>query len=149
MQLDLGFGVEQYLDSILMPEYIIEAYQRSMSEALGLRTGLQDSSRMLDRRGSVIQARRTALEAADQDQVDRRDRVFSTILAVGTLLALPPTLLLSFFALNPGPRKSIFDFRGHLGAYLLAWIPFILLVVVGYVLRRRIRSEVPHWEQTR
>ena len=46
------------------------------------------------------------------------------------------------------PRKSIFDFRGHLGAYLLAWIPFILLVVVGCMLRR-IRSEVPHWEQTR
>ena len=64
MQLDLGFGVEQYLDSILIPEYIIEAYQRSMSEALGLRTGLQDSSRMLDRLGSVIQARRTALDAA-------------------------------------------------------------------------------------
>jgi hypothetical protein len=147
MQLDLAFGVEQYLDSILIPEYIIEAYQRSLSEALGIRTSLQDSSRILDRLGSVIAARRTALEAADQDQADRRDRVLATILSVGTLLALPPALLLSFFALDPDTQRTVFDFRGHLGAYLLAWIPFILLIAVGYVLRRRIRSEVPHWEQ--
>ncbi len=149
MQLDLAFGVEQYLDGILIPEYVIEAYQRSMSEALGLRAGLGDSSRMLDRLGSVIQARRTALDAAGQEQVDRRDRVFSTVLAVGTLLALPPALLLSFFALDSGARKSIFDVPAHLGAYLLAWLPFMVLVVVGYALRRRIRSEVPQWQRAK
>jgi hypothetical protein len=147
MQLDLGFGVEQYLDSILIPEYITEAFQRSMSQALGLRAGLEDSSRVLDRLGSVIQARRAALDAADQDEVDRRDRAFSTVLAVGTLLALPPALLLAFFALDSGTQRSAVDISAHLGAYALAWLPFIALVIVGYIWRRTIRAKAPQWDR--
>jgi hypothetical protein len=140
LQLDLEFGVESYLDGVLIPESIVEAYQRSLCEAMGIRAGLEHSSRMLERLSAVIAGRRTALEAAIAEQTERRDRLFSGLLAVGTLLALPPTLLLAFFALAPDTRRSIFDLRMHWAAYLIAFLPFIALVVSGWLLRRRIRA---------
>ncbi len=140
LQLDLEFGVESYLDSVLIPEAIIEPFQRSLCEAMGIPTGLEHSSQMLVRLSSVIQARRDALDAAVQEQTERRDRLFSGMLAVGTLLALPPTLLLAYFALSPDVRRSLFDLHAHWRAYLLAWLPFIALVLTGWTLRRRIRA---------
>ena len=140
LQLDLEFGVESYLDGVLIPEAIVEAYQRSLCEAMGIRAGLEHSSRMLERLSAVIGGRRTALDAAVQEQAERRDRVFSGLLAVGTLLALPPTLLLAFFALGPDTRRTLFDPRLHWAAYLIAFLPFIALVAAGWLLRRRIRA---------
>jgi uncharacterized membrane protein YqjE len=140
LQLDLEFGVESYLDGVLIPEAIVEAYQRSLCEAMGIRAGLEHSSRMLERLSAVIGARRTALDAAVQEQAERRDRLFSGLLAVGTLLALPPTLLLGFFALSPDTRRTLFDPRLHWAAYLIAFLPFIALVAAGWLLRRRIRA---------
>jgi uncharacterized membrane protein YqjE len=140
LQLDLEFGVESYLDGVLIPEAMVEAYQRSLCEAMGIRAGLEHSSRMLERLSAIIGARRTALDAAVQEQAERRDRLFSGLLAVGTLLALPPTLLLAFFALAPDTRRTIFDPRLHWAAYLIAFLPFIALVAAGWLLRRRIRA---------
>jgi hypothetical protein len=140
LQLDLEFGVDSYLDSVLIPEAIIEAFQRSLCDVLGISSGLEHSSRMLERLGAVIAGRRSALETAVQEQAERRDRLFSALLAVGTLLALPPALLLAYFALPPDASRSIFDLRAHWAAYLLAWLPFIALVLTGWTLRRRIRA---------
>jgi hypothetical protein len=72
LQLDLEFGVESYLDGVLIPEAMVEAYQRSLCEAMGIRAGLEDSSRMLERLSAVIGGRRTALDAAVQEQADPR-----------------------------------------------------------------------------
>jgi hypothetical protein len=83
LQLDLEFGVESYLDGVLIPEAMVEAYQRSLCEAMGIRAGLEHSSRMLERLSAVIGGRRTALDAAVQEQAERRDRLFS---AAGWLL---------------------------------------------------------------
>jgi len=140
LQLDLEFGVESYLDGVLIPEAIVEAYQRSLCEATGIRAGLEHSSRMLERLSAVIAGRRTALDAAVQEQAERRDRLFSGLLAVGTLLALPQTLLLAFFALPADSRRTLFDPRLHWAAYLIAFLPFIALVAAGWLLRRRIRA---------
>ena len=71
------------------------------------------------------------------------DWLFSGLLAVGTLLALPPTLLLAFFALPAATSRTIFDSAGALGAaYLIAFLPFIGLVAVGWLLRRRIPRQL-------
>jgi hypothetical protein len=140
LQLDLEFGVESYLDSTLLPEFVIETFQQSLCEAMGVRVGLEHSSRMLDRLTSVINAQRLALDAAAQEQTERRDRLFSGLLAAGSIMALPPALLLAFFALTPETRTSMFNLRAHWAAYLLAWLPFILLIFIGWILRRRIRT---------
>jgi hypothetical protein len=140
LQLDLEFGVEPYLDGVLIPEALVEPFQQSLCQALGIRAGLEHSSRMLERLDAVIRSRQTALEAAIGEQVEKRDRLFSVLLAIGTLFAVPPALLLAFFALQPGDRRTLLDLDMHWTAYAIAWLPFIALVVVGWTLRRRIRA---------
>jgi hypothetical protein len=138
LQLDLEFGVESYLDSVLIPEVFTETFQRSLCQAMGLSDGLAHSSRMLDRLIAVIQARGLALEAAFQEETERRDQLFAWLLAIATLLAVPPTLLLAYFALGPRAAESVLDVRVHWGVYLMAWLPFIALVGVAWFCRRRI-----------
>lgn len=142
MQLDLSFGVETHIDSVLIPEMVVESFQRSLSEAVGIRESLDNTSRMLQRVGAVISARLSKLEAVDRDRIERRDRLLAVLLAAASLLALPPALLLAFFGINASQvraARSIFDFHAYWGAYVLAWLPFVILVSVGSLLYARIR----------
>jgi hypothetical protein len=145
LQLDLEFGVESYLDSVLIPESIVDNFQRSLCDAMGLRTGLEHSSRMLERLSSVIQAKGLALDAAFQEQSEKRDQLFSGVLAIGTLLAVPPALLLAYFALGAGGSKAL-EFKTHVGPYLIAWIPFIALVCGAWIWRHQIKAHSPQLE---
>ncbi|GAA2951652.1 hypothetical protein GCM10011428_84300 [Streptomyces violaceus] len=63
LQLDLAFGVEAYVDSLLIPEMVMEAFQSSQRDALGIRDSLENSARMVERLTSVISARSAALDA--------------------------------------------------------------------------------------
>ncbi|WP_328979117.1 hypothetical protein [Streptomyces canus] len=140
LQLDLAFGVEAYVDSLLIPEMVMEAFQSSLRDALGIPDSLDNSARMVERLTSVISARSAALQAQLAERDDRRDRTVSALVAVATGIALPPTLLLAFFGANASDvdnRRSIFDAH-YLPAYLLAWLPFIALAVIGYLLLRRV-----------
>ncbi|NEB05426.1 hypothetical protein [Streptomyces sp. SID13726] len=135
LQLDLAFGVEAYVDSLLIPEMVMEAFQTSLRDALGVRDSLENSARMVERLTSVISARSAALDAELSERDDRRDRTVSVLVAIATLIALPPTLLLAFFGVNAttvNVHRSIFDAR-YLPAYLLAWVPFLVLAAIGYV----------------
>jgi hypothetical protein len=143
LQLDLSFGVEVYADSVLFPELLLESFQSSLAEAVSLANGIANSSRMLDRLHSLIRARLAVLEAAVAEQEERRTRVFSSIFAVGSLIALPPALLLAFFGMNTtqvSNTPSMFDMSKYWGAYLLAWLPFVALAFIGFALIRRIRN---------
>jgi hypothetical protein len=140
LQLDLAFGVEAYVDGLLIPETVMQTFQSSLRDALGIPAGLDNSARMVERLTSVISARSAALDAELSERDDRRDRTVSALVAVATGIALPPTLLLAFFganAANVDSRRSIFDAH-YLPAYLLAWVPFIALAVIGYLLLRRV-----------
>ncbi|MFI8067371.1 hypothetical protein ACIF85_01060 [Streptomyces sp. NPDC086033] len=140
LQLDLAFGVEAYVDSLLIPEMVMETFQSSLRDALGIPESLDNSARMVERLTSVISARSAALQAQLAERDDRRDRTVSALVAVATGIALPPTLLLAFFganASNVDNRRSVFDAH-YLPAYLLAWLPFIALAVIGYLLLRRV-----------
>jgi predicted metal-binding membrane protein len=98
---------------------------------------------MLQRVGTVISVRLSKLESADRDRIERRDRLVAVLVAVASLLALPPALILAFFGVNArqvDPARSIFDLHAYWGAYCLAWLPFIMLVSVGSVLYSRIRG---------
>lgn len=135
LQLDLAFGVEAYVDSLLIPETVMEAFQSSLRDAFGIRDSLDNSARMVERLTSVISARSAALDAELSERDDRRDRTVSVLVAIATLIALPPTLLLAFFGVNAttvDDHRSVFDPR-YLPAYLLAWVPFLVLAVIGYV----------------
>ncbi|MFD5483812.1 hypothetical protein [Streptomyces hawaiiensis] len=143
LQLDLAFGVEAYVDSLLIPEMVTEAFQSSLRDALGIRDSLENSARMVERLTSVIGARSAALDAELAERDDRRDRTVSGLVAAATLIALPPTLLLAFFGVNGtnvDEHRSILDLRAYGTAYALAWLPFAVLVAIGWVLLRRVRT---------
>lgn len=143
LQLDLAFGVEAYVDSLLIPEMVMEAFQSSLRDALGIRESLDNSARMVERLTSVISARSAALDAELSERDEHRDRTVSVLVAIATLIALPPTLLLAFFGVNAtdvNDHRSIFSLH-YLPAYLLAWVPFLVLAVIGYV--RIIRTGRP------
>jgi hypothetical protein len=110
---------------------------------MGLTDALGNTSRMLERLQSVISARVSALTAAAQEQEEQRHRVISSVIAVGSLIALPPTLLLAFFGVNApevDQNASIFDLGRYWPAYALAWLPFLALVTAGFLPLRRLRS---------
>ena len=145
MQLDLSFGVETHIDSILIPEMVVEAFQSSLSKAVGIRESLDNTSRMLQRVGAVISARLSKLQAGDRERSERRDRLVAIFVAIASLLALPPALLLAFFGItspNVHNNDSIFDLHAYWGAYVLAWLPFIILVSVGGFIYSRLRRRV-------
>ncbi|WP_206322574.1 hypothetical protein [Streptomyces sp. HNM0575] len=140
LQLDLAFGVEAYIDSLMLPEMMVEGFQVSLRDALGITDSLEHSSQMVDRLVSVIDARSATLEAALSERDERRERSFSVLIALVTLMSLPPALLLAYFGVNASdidPEHSILDIRHYGWAYLTAWVPFLLLILVGYWLRRR------------
>lgn len=140
LQLDLAFGVEAYVDSLLIPEMVTERFQSSLRDTLGVRDSLDNSARMVERLTSVINARSAALDAALAERAERRDRTVSGLVAAATLIALPPTLLLAFFGVNGtdvDDHHSIFDLREYGTAYLVAWLPFVALVLIGWLLLRR------------
>lgn len=143
VQLDLSFGVEAYVDSVLIPEEIVDSFQESIREATDLDSGVENTSRMVGRLADVIRARAAVLEAATQEEQERRGRVFNLMLALGSLVALPPSLLLAFFGVasrDIDPGRSILDLSRYWIAYGLAWLPFVGLFLIGFMLRRRIRQ---------
>ncbi|GAP51204.1 hypothetical protein [Streptomyces azureus] len=102
-----------------------------------------NSARMVERLTSVISARSAALDAELTERDDRRDRTASGPVAAAALIALPPTLLPAFSGVNGtnvDERRSILGLRAYGTAYALAWLPFVTLVLIGYVLLRRIST---------
>lgn len=148
LRLDLSFGIEAYADMILIPELLIESYHSSLRSVASLRESLANTSRIVDRVAAVIESRHATLEASIQAYTERRDKALAALVAIFSLLALPPTLLLAYFGTNStnvDARFSIFDLRHYGVAYLVVWLPFIALAVAALVLRWRIQPRTQGW----
>jgi hypothetical protein len=146
MQLDLSFGVEAFLDSVLVPELVVESFQTSLRDALRTADSLDYTSRMVDRLQTVINVRRTELEAAVQSRVEQRGKILSGVGLIGSILALPPALLLAFFgvnATNVDNTRSILDLGRYWGAYAAAFSPFVVLALIGWLMLRGTRKPRP------
>jgi hypothetical protein len=148
LQLDLSFGIETYADTVLMPELLIESYHASVRRVAALSESLMNTSRIVDRVAAVIESRRALLDASTAEYTEKRGRIFATSVAVGSLMALPPALLLAFFGINStdvNDHSSIFNLSRYGVVYLAVWVPFIALVVVTAIMRRRVRLHMPDW----
>ena len=146
LQLDLAFSVEAYADTLLIPELLIESFHSSLRQVSALSEGTANTSQIVERVASAIRARQVMLDAATQEYAESRDKVFAAIIAIGTVIALPPALLLAFFGANVSdvdPNRSILDVGHYALAYALAWLPFLIVVVVGALVRRRVRVRIP------
>ncbi|MET9359056.1 hypothetical protein ABZY14_40065 [Streptomyces sp. NPDC006617] len=146
LQLDLSFSVEVYADTILIPELLVESFHASLRDVSSLADALANTSRIVERVNAVLATRRVGLETASQQYAEDRDRVLAAVIAVGSLIALPPALLLAYFGVNSSdvdPSRSILDLHHHGVAYAIAWLPFLLLIAVGLLARRRISLRLP------
>lgn len=152
LRLDISFGIAAYADTILMPELIVESYHSSLRNVASLAESLANTSRIVEHVAAVIQYRHVALEAAVQEYRERRDKVFTTVIAIGSLLALPPALLLAYFGVNSTDihsNFSIFDLHHYGVVYLVAWVPFIVLALAAAVMRHRIRPDASRYRTGR
>jgi hypothetical protein len=151
LRLDLSFGIEAYADVVLIPELLVESYHSSLRRVAALSESVANSSRIVERVAAVIDSRHAMLSASVQAYTERRDRIFAGAVAIGSLLALPPTLLLAYFGTNStnvSQHFSIFDVRHYGIAYLVAWLPFVALVGGAAVMRRRIQPVAPKFYGT-
>ena len=136
---------------MLTPELLVGSYHSSLRRVAALAESTANTSRIVDRVAAVIDARHAMLSASVQAYTERRDRIFAGAIAIGSLLALPPTLLLAYFGTNPtdvNQHVSIFDVRHYGVAYLVAWLPFLALVGGAAVMRRRIQPRAPEWNDS-
>lgn len=150
LRLDLSFGIEAYADTSLIPEMLVESYHSSVRNVASLKESLENTSRIVDRVAAVIESRHATLEASIQAYTEQRDKVFTTLVTIGSLLALPATLLLGYFGTNStnvDAHRSIFDLHHYGIAYLVAWVPFIVLAVTALVLRARIQPRTKGWSR--
>lgn len=148
LRLDLSFGIEAYADVVLIPELLVESYHSSLRRVAALSESVANTSRMVERVAAVIDSRHAMLSAAVQAYTERRDKIFAGAVAIGSLLALPATLLLAYFGTNStnvNQHLSIFDVRHYGIAYLVAWLPFLALVGGAAVMRRRIQPRATQW----
>jgi len=113
---------------------LIESYHSSLRSVASLQESLANTSRIVDRVAAVIESRHSTLEASIQAYTERRDKALAALVAIFSLLALPPALLLAYFGTNStnvDAGFSIFDLRHYGIAYLVVWLPFIALAVAG------------------
>lgn len=146
LELDLSFSIEAYADSILIPELLVESFHASLRQVSALADGLANTSQIVERVAAVIGERRASLDALAQQYTEERNKIFVAVISIGSILALPPALLLAFFGVNSSDvdgRRSILDFEHYAAAYAIAWLPFLLLVTTAAVMRRRVRGHLP------
>ena len=120
-----------------------QRFRSSLHDLVGVDTALANTSRMVERLGAVIQSRSAVLATATQEVRERQDRLLTVFFALVSILAIPPTLVLAFFGVSSNDvdsRLSLFDVHRYWPAYVLAWVPFTTLLVVGLLLRRRVRA---------
>ena len=85
---------------MLIPELLVESYHSSLRRVAALSESVANTSRMVERVAAVIDSRHAMLSASVQAYMERRDKIFAGAVAIGSLLALPPTLLLAYFGTN-------------------------------------------------
>jgi uncharacterized integral membrane protein len=133
LEVELSFGVAQYLDALRFPEIVLQSYRDSLSETLGIATGAERTAAMLGRLKTVLDARREELAAIeDREAAIRRLR---TSLAVGyvTVVAVPLGVLLAFLGANVNQVKHKYSLW-NVGHYWKDYAILLSIVVVGSVL---------------
>ena len=151
MRADLTFGVENYADSTLFPDMVLESYQRSLVTLMGLHDATAACDRMLDRLRDLLRVHRAEIAAELAERAQRRRRAWLIVAAFFTVLVAPLSLAFSYFGVGTndiagGDRHSLFSlsefgwFWGSLaGATLLiAVLAFLALTDRPHRLWRRV-----------
>jgi glycerophosphoryl diester phosphodiesterase len=121
LEVDLSFGVEANLDSVLVPEIVLESYRDSLATAMGLPNGLEATSHMLSRLAGALRSTEQKIVSEAKERDETRSARISAAVAYATVVALPIGLFFAYFAIpdRAKTRTSLLDFHRYWGIYLL------------------------------
>jgi hypothetical protein len=138
LELSISFGIEQYLDSLRVPEIVLTAYRQSLAASLELREGTTATALMIERLRRVVEARALELQT-HQATLDER-RGFAAALAVGyvTLIAVPIGMIFAFLGASISqvkPSRSLWDVADY-WKYYSGVLAIVLVGVIIYAVAR-------------
>lgn len=145
LELELSYSVEAAADlGILVPSLRVVSYHQALFNCIGLLETADTVGRMLQRLDRSVRAELTAVESIER-RTDEDRRLRWTI-AVGFLstIALPITLVLTFFGINArevDSQRSMFDSHYHT-LYLLvgAVVALGLALSLGLNVQQRLAA---------
>lgn len=148
LEVELSFGVAQYLDALRFPEIVLQSYRDSLSETLGIAAGAERTAAMLGRLKTVLDARREELAAIESREAAIRRRRTSLAAGYITLVAVPLGMLLAFLGANVRQVKHKYTLWsvGHYWPDYVVLLVIVLggagiFVVIGWLTGRRDRRK--------
>lgn len=129
LEVDLSFGVEGNLDSVLVPEIVLESYRTSLGEAMGLPEGLDATSHMLARLTNALKSTEQKIASAAKERDELRSSRISAAVAYASIVAIPIGLFFAYFAVPDRVKEhtSLLNVHKYWGIYMLLGV----LLVVG------------------
>jgi hypothetical protein len=132
LQVKLSFGVEANAMPIHVPEVVMEHYQASLADSLGLVTGSAVTDKLLDRLSIAMTATAGSLLAIEQQRDNGRRQRW--VIAVGWLstAAIPLSLVFAFFGMNAtevDDGASMLSLTGRYQAFYLVLLGLVLVSV--------------------
>lgn len=151
-QAALTFGADSYSTILPMVRSIrVAGYHDTLYESSGLTAQVQLVDRMLRRLQRSAEAELAAVSAVESTISEQRIRRWTVFAQVIATVAIPLTLLLSFFGINSSdvdPHTSILSLARYWGVYLI-FVIMVLSTIVTYVsVRRTDRNRIPRSRYT-
>lgn len=148
LEQELAFGVVAYLDTqFVLPSAMLAHSHRALTELMGLESGTQSTSELLERATRTVDARYDALGALERSVDQARQRRLDTVVAAITATALLMAIFFGFFGSNASPisdeHRPFFhiDYVWFYGALIAMAGGSYLLIMAA--LRRLPRRESP------
>jgi hypothetical protein len=143
----LTFGVESIQSVMpLIPSLRVEAFHRSLYDALDLPCQSDIAGSMLARLTSAVQSETAALRSVEEHLVELRRRRWAISIGFLTTVAVPLTILLAFFSSGTSDvnsDSSLFDYRTYGVFYAVTFGIVALSLLVHFGLLFRSRSQAP------
>jgi len=99
LELDLSFGIEAYHEvAALVPSLRVSGLHRELFEAAALPDQSGSISQMLDRLSRAVAAEAASVISAERSRDERRRLVWGVAIGFASFVAIPLTLIFSFFA---------------------------------------------------
>ena len=89
LEVELSFGVEAYVDTLHVPEIVLQSYRESLARTLRVADGAERTATMLERLKSVLEARRDELAALESRLDADARRAWEVTLTYVTVAAIP------------------------------------------------------------
>jgi len=148
LEIAMAFGVEAHVDSLLLPEIVVEDLQRSLSETFGIASGIASARSMLRAVDQTLDRSGRLLASVEAESLAIGQARGNAYLFVFTALTTPAAVLIALLAIDPGDRRKLLGPEGNLAWYLVFFLSIAIIAIsVEINTRRRRRRMSPMSDQ--